>query len=165
MSKESKSIYRINLSCTYAQASAFIESINQLQALVAQGLLSKDNVFVKWGDPNTKSKIESIVPGNALTEDELLGYDSYSKESAEKIKKALNKHCASGKYQNRQIVAAYVAQASVPDYNTFDIEIQENHKKAALTWVDANCCNKEDSTKIFVSRKGVNGGICLRVSQ
>jgi hypothetical protein len=160
-----KSVHRVNQSCTYANVESFINSAKELQKLVESGELSKDNVFVKfWGNPETIAKVSSIVPNDSLTTEELIGFDSYPTDVIESIKKALNKNVSAGKFAKRNLVAAWVAEASNPGWKEFDIQTQQNMIAASVVWVDANVCSEDDSSKLFVSKRGSGGGVSLRVS-
>ena len=152
----------------YDTAPEFTNLKAEIELAIKEGIVSKNHSMVKWIlSPCTQAKIDALQSGDNLIEEELTGFGKWSTETANAVREVLNKNVLA-KATNRQIVAAYVASVSIPNYSTLDIDAQEKAKSSMLAWVDANSINETElktnptSNAILISKRGPSGGVKLR---
>lgn len=161
----SNSIKRVNFCVKYSDISAIQSATAELELAVQSGAISSDNILYKFfSNPENINRIASIEPSAELTEEELVGFNSFSEAAQERIKNALNKYVSAGNFVNRETISRIVAKATESDdvvWNNLEPKDQTSREKAAAAWITIN--TSVDGTSIFVSKKGRGNGTSLRV--
>jgi hypothetical protein len=157
--KEEKVKSRIGLFCKYDNVKSFLDGIEELKAAVEDGLISKDNIFVKWANPETVAQIESITPNATAKPKAKIGLEQFG-DKADAVKAVLNKKASPSLFESKEILAAYISAASVDNYKDLDEKERVEAKINCVDWINANTSN--DSDAIFISKRGA--GVTLRVT-